>query len=233
MSMPEYVAGPAPPERRSRELPAGVREVRDYAKRVLTHWWAWLGGIGVAAALFLLAALRWSLPQWGYVAIVFAGFAVSQFQTWHDERRHSQMAIAQEHGVTEAERRKLEAANDTIVQLMGGDFTITSSPQLAQHVAQAFGKFRLSGGEIALLLLMTKSALAGMELEYFINPKRVGNQPPEAKSGWYELSFRDKNQPPTGGPLAGVVAGDITDLREVEMSHRQLVARLRAEHFQP
>jgi hypothetical protein len=215
-------------------LPAPFRDPWSYSVSALRHWWAWLGGIGVAAVLLLLSAVHWQIGQWFYVAIVFAGFSVAQYQTWRDERQRSRTGIEQERAATTDALARLGMARQTIDAFLGGGLATGISPELIHQIASNFGVFKLTGGELALLAFWARTALLGTTLDYQINLVGEGGQAPKVGAQHHELTVEDKALQPKGARIGGVVTSeDRSELNAIKSTHMQLMGRLQAQGVKP
>lgn len=175
-----------------------------------------------------MAAIHGNVPAVTYPVILFAGFAVAQYQTWRDERQRAAAEQKKAHAFLDVEKAKLRTATETIAQFMGG-WNAVDNPELARQMAFAFGNLKLDASEIYLRLQWVISALHGAKLDYGIGP--VGTEPGKIS---YALTVMDTNYGQAAVPLAGAITRateDTPELETIKVSHKLLVSRLQATGF--
>jgi hypothetical protein len=102
------------------------------------------------------------------------------------------------------------------------------------QLASAFGVFKLSGGELAILAFWARTALLGTTLDYQINLVGEGGQAPKIRAEHCELTVEDKALQPKGARIGGVVTSeDRSELNAIKSTHMQLMGRPQAQGVKP
>jgi hypothetical protein len=107
--------------------------------------------------------------------------------------------------------------------------------RLACEIGESFGVFKLTSGEMSVLILWARTALAGTDLTYDVQVVGENGQAPRVGAMHHELSVYDSAEYVTRRQLIGgsIKSENGDDLERIKTTHRHLVGRLYAEHFKP